>query len=120
MNQRAAALIAALTLVLGGLVGPGAGSSWASEDQPRWPKKNCDTHSMMFIDYTPDAQGAPTRRQAAQPYMKDGDTLVKVPRKPHRQARWLVVKPTDRIRVALTIFKGENGYLVDSVERCAN
>ena len=120
MNQRPAALFAALPLVLGGLVGSSAGSSWAADAKPRWPAKNCDVHSMMFLDYTPDAQGAPTRRQAAQPYMKDGDTLVKVPRKPHRQARWLVVKPNHRIRVALTIFKGENGYLVDSVERCAN
>ena len=115
MRTHLTALLATLTLLLGAASVPAG----AAVSKPRWPKKNCDTHSMMFIDYTPDAQGAATRHQAAKPYMRDADTLVKQVRHHHRPTRWLVVRPNDRIRVVLTIFKGENGYLVDSVERCS-
>jgi hypothetical protein len=116
MRKHLTVVLSALALLIGGVTVSSAQTAGAP---PRWPKKNCDIHSMMYIDYTADAQGAPTRRKAARPYMRADDTLVKQVRHHHRPTRWLVVKPTNRIRAALTMYKGENGFLVDSVEKCA-
>ena len=87
---------------------------------PTWPASGCQEHSMADIDYVSDAGGAATRDEAAAPYMKPGDDLVRqAPQPPHSRRGWVVVTPEHEIRAVLTMFKGENGYLVDSVEKCA-
>ena len=75
---------------------------------------------MGTIDYVSDANGAATREEAAAPYMGEGDSLVREgPQPPHSRRGWVVVTRDNEIRAVLTMFKGENGYLVDSVEKCA-
>ena len=105
---------AALALIAGLTLSPAE----AAEGAPRWPK-GCTTHSMLFLDYTADAKGYPTHRKAARKWMLADDTLVKQPGGAHERKHWLVVKPNNRIRASLTMFRQDGGYLVDSVEKCA-
>jgi hypothetical protein len=87
---------------------------------PSWPATGCKEHSAGTIDYVSDANGAATREEAAAPYMEEGDSLVREgPQPPHSRRGWVVVTSDNEIRAALTIFKGENGYLVDTIEKCA-
>ena len=52
--------------------------------------------------------------------MEEGDSLVRQgPQPPHVRRGWIVVTPDNEIRAVLTMFEGENGYLVDTIEKCA-
>jgi hypothetical protein len=87
---------------------------------PSWPATGCQEHSGGAIDYVSDAQGAATREAAAAPYMEQGDRLVRQgPQPPHFRRGWVVVTPDNEIRAVLGMFKGENGYLVDTFEKCS-
>jgi len=114
MKKHVTVVLSALALLLGGLTVSSAQATGA----PRWPK-SCDTHSMLFLDYTADAKGYPTHRKAAKKWMLADDTLVKQAGSKHERKHWLVVKPNNRIRASLTMFRQNGGYLVDSVEKCA-
>jgi len=117
--------LAALPLLVAGC---SDGTTVAKEDHglvahptPTWPTTGCKEHSMGTIDYVSDASGAATREEAAAPYLKHGDSLEREgPQPPHFRRGWVVVTPDHEIRAILTMVKGENGYLVDSVEKCAH
>jgi hypothetical protein len=115
MRKHLIVTLSAVPLVLGGIT---VSSAEAVGDAPRWPG-GCDSHSMLFLDYTAEAKGFPTHRKAARKWMLADDTLVKQPGGPHERKHWLVVKPNNRIRASLTMFQQNGGYLVDSVEKCA-
>ena len=75
---------------------------------------------MASIDYASDAAGSPTREKAARDYMAPGDVLVRQgPQPPHHRRGWLVVTRDDEIRAIVTIFRTDQGFLVDSVESCS-
>ena len=114
MRKHLIVTLSALPLVLGGI----SVTAQAAGDAPRWPG-GCDTHSMAYLDYTADAKGYPTHRKAARTWMLADDALVKQPGGVHERKHWLVVKPNNRIRASLTMFRQNGGYLVDSVEKCA-
>jgi len=114
MRKHLTVVLSALGLLLGSVsVADAAG------DAPRWPG-GCDTRSMLFLDYTADAKGYPTHRKAAKKWMLADDVLVKQPGSATERKHWLVVKPNNRIRASLTMFRQNGGYLVDSVEKCAH
>jgi len=115
MRKHLTVTLSALALVLGSVA-----STEAAGGAPRWPG-GCGTHSVLYLDYTADAKGYPTHRKAAKKWMLADDTLVKQPpATPEERKHWLVVKPNNRIRASLTMFRQNGGYLVDSVEKCAH
>ena len=126
MTMRLLLALAALPLLVAGCgeavdVGQESPPSFSSTPSatPSWPATGCQEHSMGNIDFVSDASGAPTREEAAARYMKEGDSLVREgPQPPHYRRGWVVVTPANEIRAVLGMFKGKNGYLVDSVERC--
>jgi hypothetical protein len=116
--------VAALSLLAAGCgdaVDVGQESPPSPSATPSWPATGCKEHSMGTIDYVSDAvQGAATREAAAAPYMEQGDHLVREgPQPPHYRRGWVVVTPANEIRAVLGMFKGENGFLVDTVEKCS-
>lgn len=86
---------------------------------PHWPDEGCDTHSGMSVDYVSDAVGAETLDEALAPYVPDGATVVKKGAKPHRNAQYLVVDEDNEIVAAVEAVDGDNGWLVDFVEKCS-
>ncbi|MFN8189458.1 MAG: hypothetical protein U0R78_03290 [Nocardioidaceae bacterium] len=86
---------------------------------PHWPA-DCGVHSGMAIDYAEDASGPPTREEAILAEAPGaGYRLVKVPHEPHQQAAWWIVDvETNEIYAQVTAWKGDNGWLVDGVEKC--
>lgn len=117
-------VIAMLSLLLAGCGAEtatvGQPTSTSASPTPTWPAKGCEEHSAAYIDYVSDANGADTREDAAAPYMQPADHLVREgPQPPHSPRGWVVVTPENEIRAVLTMTHGENGFLVDSVEKCA-
>lgn len=120
-----AALVAAAAL----LTGCGAATTDAAKDPapttrspnatPHWPAEGCDVHSGSSIDYASDASGADSPAEALAPYTPDGTSVVKQKARPHRAARWLVVDEDRVIVRAVTMFRGDRGWLVDGVEECS-
>ena len=100
--------------------GPDAGAavSPAPGTPPTWAA--CKTHSMQSIDYAADAPGAPSLADALAPYRKAGDHVVRRPRQPHRNPAWLLVDEHNVIRSALEVWHTRGGWLVGSVDRCAD
>jgi hypothetical protein len=128
MTRRDLALVAALVITLS-LTGCSSATPVAVEDPtdeptvattPHWPA-DCGAHSGMNIDYAEDASGPPTREEAILAEAPgEGYRLVKVPPEPHRQPAWWIVDvETNEIYAQVTAWKGDNGWLVDSVEKCA-
>lgn len=121
MKAHLAALVAAAAL----LTGCGTATTDAAKDpapttrSPHWPAEGCDVHSGSSIDYTSDARGADSPAEALAPYTPDGATVVKERARPHRAARWLVVDEDRVIVRAVTMFRGDRGWLVDGVEECS-
>ena len=116
--------LAALSLLAAGCgdaVDVGQESPPSPSATPSWPTTGCTEHSGGTIDYVSDAvQGAATREAAAAPYMEMGDRLVREgPQPPHQRRGWVVVTPANEIRAVLVMFKGKNGYLVDTFEKCS-
>jgi hypothetical protein len=115
-------------LVAAGLVISGCGSdttptareSSTPTGPPTWPATGCTEHSMANIDYASDAAGQPTREGAAAAYMEKGDRLVRQERQPPHQSRgWVVVTHDNQIRAIVTMYRGSQGFLVDSAEKCS-
>lgn len=125
MKAHLAALVAAAAL----LTGCGTATTDAAKDPapttrsphatPHWPAEGCDVHSGSSIDYSSDARGADSPAEALAPYTPDGATVVKERARPHRAARWLVVDEDRVIVRAVTMFRGDRGWLVDGVEECS-
>ena len=86
---------------------------------PHWPAEGCDIRSGSSIDYTPDARGADSPALALARYTPPGTSVVKQKARPHRAARWLVVDEDRVIVRAVTMFRGDHGWLVDGVEECS-
>lgn len=125
MRAHLAALAAAAAL----LTGCGATTTEAAKDPapttrspsaaPHWPAEGCDVHSGSSIDHASDAVGADSPAEALAPYTPDGTTVVRQEARPHRAARWLVVDEDRVIVRAVTMFRGDRGWLVDGVEECS-
>jgi hypothetical protein len=125
MKAHPVALVAAAAL----LTGCGAATTDAAKDPspttrgpngtPHWPTEGCDVHSASSIDYASDSNGAHTPEEALASYTPAGTTVVREKRRPHREARWLVVDEDHVIVRAVSMFEGSHGWLVDGVEECS-
>ena len=125
MKAHLSALVAAAAL----LTGCGTATTDAAHDPapttaspngtPHWPTEGCDVHSGSSIDHASDASGADSPAEALAPYTPDGTTVVEQKARPHRAARWLVVDEDRVIVRAVTMFRGDRGWLVDGVEECS-
>ncbi|MFN8194608.1 MAG: hypothetical protein U0R80_10045 [Nocardioidaceae bacterium] len=128
------AVLVGAPLVLGSLVAcsdgppvavdstPTLSASPTGSPTPHWPAQGCDEHSVADIDYVPEASGPPTRAEAimAKAPSETGYHLVRVPREPHRNPAWWVVDDdSGEIVLQASAWKGQNGWLVDAIERCA-
>jgi hypothetical protein len=87
--------------------------------QPHWPAEGCGTRSGSSIDYASDAAGAETPEEALATYNPEGLAVVRERKRPHREPRWLLVDADHSIVRAVSMFEGENGWLVDGVEECS-
>ena len=126
MKIQIAGLVAAAAL----LAGCGSGTTVTDDPaptatpphdhaRPHWPTEGCETRSASSIDYASDAAGADTPREALARYNPDGLSVVREKQRPHRPKRWLVVDEDDLIVRAVSMFEGDNGWLVDGVEECS-
>jgi hypothetical protein len=86
--------------------------------KPTWG--GCRNFVGQNMDYGPDAVGAKTVAAALATYRKDGDHVVIEPHRDHRPRRWLVVGEDNVIRAAVQMFRGDQGWLASSVEKCAD
>ena len=99
---------------------PTARASTPPTGPPTWPAKGCTEHSGANIDYVSDAPGQPTREAAAAAYMEKGDRLVRQEKQPPHHVRgWVVVTPDNEIRAIVTMYRGSEGFLLDSAETCS-
>ena len=126
MKIQVAGLIAAAAV----LAGCGSGTTVADDPAPttsspseagppHWPTEGCETRSGSSIDYASGAAGADTPQEALAQYNPDGLSVVREKQRPHREPRWLVVDEDDLIVRAVSMFEGDNGWLVDGVEECS-
>jgi hypothetical protein len=86
--------------------------------KPTWG--GCQSMSSGSIDYAADARGEPTIARALAAYRKPGDHVVKRPRKPHRNAAWLLVDSRNVIHTSVEMHRGHHGWLVNLVEKCTD
>jgi hypothetical protein len=117
------AVAAAGTLALTRSVA-GCGSSPKPTVQPDLAAKptwgGCKNFVGQHIDYTVDAHGAPTRAAALADYRQEGDHVVDRPKRPHRNARVLLVDDRDVIHHALELWHSQDGWLVTMVQKCTD
>lgn len=118
-------LLTAATLLLGGAVVAGCGTSASTPrvdpdvaGKPTWG--GCQERSIGSIDYVVGARGPSTAKAALAPYRKDGDHVVRTAPAPHQRRQWLLVDEHNVIHTSLGLARTEHGWLVDTVERCAH
>ena len=108
-------------VVLGLLAGCGGGSTPRVEPdvatEPTWGE--CQVLSNQFIDYVAGAPGVETAEAAMARYREADDHVVVVPAHDHQARQWLLVDGDDTIHASLGMSHTEHGWLVDSVQRCA-
>ena len=75
---------------------------------------------MQITDYVAGASGYKTRAAALEPYRVAGDRAVERPARAHRNARVLLVGDGDVIHHAVELTHTGNGWLVSTVEACAD
>jgi hypothetical protein len=80
----------------------------------------CQEHVGQFIDYAQDARGAKTRTAALASYRAAGDHVVRVPRRAGQLPHVLLVGHADVIHASVELWHTQHGWLVTSVEKCAD
>src|SRR5262245_41906190 len=85
---------------------------------PTWG--SCRDISSQITDYAVGAPGAKSVEAALAPYRTDGDHVVRRPAQPHQRAAWLLVDDQHVIHASLELFHTPRGWLVDTVEKCAD
>ena len=117
----APALVVSLVLVASGCgtSQPGAHPEVRTETAtPTWGR--CAAHSVQSLDYVADARGVSTLAEALSPYREPGDHLVRRPARAHRNPAWLLVDERNVIHTAVEVLRTSGGWLVSTVDRCAD
>jgi hypothetical protein len=117
----APALVVSLVLVASGCgtSQPGVHPQVRTEAAtPTWG--GCVTHSLQNLDYVADARGVSTLANALLPYREPGDHLVLRPAGAHRNPAWLLVDERNLIHTAVEVWHSHAGWLVSTVDRCAD
>jgi hypothetical protein len=98
-------------------IDPAASSEPDVSGTPVW---TCQDHVGQFIDYAAGAPGKKTRAAALASYRNEGDHVVRTPHHDHQLPRVLLVDDHDVIQVSLELWHTRRGWLVTSIERCAD
>jgi hypothetical protein len=111
-------VIRAVPVLLLALLGCGGEEEQAAG--PTWPPPGCESFSVSYRSFEEDAPGAASARAAVLAEIDDAVEVVRAPApEPHRRRLWWVLDESGTVLAAVGAVDLGRGWLVDTVERCA-